>query len=289
MRKHNTGGITFNIFNAILLSAIAISMIYPFIHLLAIALSSPGAVLSQSVGIIPKGGVTFETFKQVIESSTMTRTMGNTVFITVVGTLVNMILTILMAYPLSRRYIVIRGFIMKIIIFTMLFNGGMIPNYYLISKLGLIDSYWALILPGAISAFNMIILISFFQTIPSELEDAAHIDGAGDFKILIQIVIPLSLAGIATISLFYAVAKWNTFMNAILYINSMKKYPLQVVLRQIILQNEAISSSTDDILSMPPESKKAASIFFSVVPILCAYPFLQKYFVKGVMIGAIKG
>ena len=178
---------------------------------------------------------------------------------------------------------------MKIIIFTMLFNGGMIPNYYLISKLGLIDSYWALILPGAISAFNMIILISFFQTIPSELEDAAHIDGAGDFKILIQIVIPLSLAGIATISLFYAVAKWNTFMNAILYINSMKKYPLQVVLRQIILQNEAISSSTDDILSMPPESKKAASIFFSVVPILCAYPFLQKYFVKGVMIGAIKG
>jgi putative aldouronate transport system permease protein len=156
-------------------------------------------------------------------------------------------------------------------------------------KLSFIDSYWALILPGAISAYNMIILMNFFRAIPEEMEDAAHIDGAGDLRILVLIILPLSLPAIATISLFYTVAKWNTFMSAVIYSNSMSKYLLQVVLRQIIFQDESMGGSTDDVLYTPPESKKAASIFFSVIPILCVYPFLQKYFVKGVMIGAVKG
>ena len=278
----------FDVVNTLILLIVAVSMLYPFLHLLAVALSSPGPVLEKSVNIIPKG-LTFSIFRQLLTDRSMLRAMSNTIYITVVGTAISMGLTILMAYSLSRRYVMGRGIVMKLVLFTMLFSGGMIPNYYLIRSLNMIDSYWALIIPGAVSAYNMIVLMSFFRAIPDELEESGHIEGAGDVTILIKIVLPLSLPAIATISLFYAVAKWNTFMPAVLYINTMSKYPLQVVLKQIILDDLSIGSSTDDVLNSLPESKKAASIFFSVIPILCVYPFLQRHFVKGVMIGAIKG
>jgi putative aldouronate transport system permease protein len=288
MNKLSLGERIFNYINILFLIIISASMVYPFLNLLAISLSSPGPVLAQKVNLIPVD-FTLATYKQLLTEDKMIRTMGNTVFITVVGTAINLLMTILFAYPLSRKYIYIKGIVLKMVIFTMLFNGGMIPDYILIKKLGLIDSLWALIIPGAISAWNLIILINFFKALPDELEESAKIDGASDLRILLQIVIPLSMHAIATIALFCAVAKWNTFFSAIIYINSVKKLPLQVMLRQIIMLDEAIGTSTDNIINMPPETKKAAAIFFSVLPILCVYPFLQKYFVKGVMIGSIKG
>jgi putative aldouronate transport system permease protein len=288
MKKVSVSERLFNWFNIIFLIIISATMVYPFLNLLAISLSSSGPVLAQKVNLIPVD-FTLATYKQLLTEDKMIRTMGNTVYITLVGTGINLLMTILLAYPLSRKYIYIKGVILKMVLFTMLFNGGMIPDYLLIKKLGLIDSLWSLMIPGAISAWNLIILINFFKALPDELEESAKIDGASDLRILLQIVIPLSMHAIATIALFCAVAKWNTFFNAIIYINSIKKLPLQVMLRQIIMLDEAIGLSTDNIVNMPPETKKAAAIFFSVLPILCVYPFLQKYFVKGVMIGSIKG
>lgn len=288
MNKVSLGDRLFNYFNIIFLILISATMVYPFLNLLAISLSSAGPVLAQKVNLIPVD-FTLATYKQLLTDGKMLRTMGNTVYITLVGTAINLLMTIVFAYPLSKKYIYFKGIALKMVLFTMLFNGGMIPDYILIKKLGLINSLWSLIIPGAISAWNLIILINFFKALPDELEESAKIDGASDLRILVQIVIPLSMHAIATIALFCAVTKWNTFFNAIIYINDIKKMPLQVMLRQIIMLDEAIGTSTDNILAMPPETKKAAAIFFSVLPIICVYPFLQKYFVKGVMVGSIKG
>lgn len=288
MIRQSTGERAFSYINYILLTLLAASMVYPFINLLAVSLSSPGPVLAQQVGLIPKG-FTLHSYIQLIQTNRMLDTMGNTIYITVVGTMVNMVMTILFAYPLSKRCLKLRGALLKIVVFTMLFNGGMIPNYILIKELGLIDSYWSLMLPGAISAWNLIIMMNFFRAIPDEIQESARMDGAGEIRTLVSIVLPLSMHAIATIAMFYSVGKWNTFYNAVIYINDMKKYPLQVLLRQIIMLDMAVGGSTDNVLNMPPETKKAASIFFSVVPILCVYPFVQKYFIKGVMVGSIKG
>jgi len=264
-------------------------MVYPFLNLLAISLSSPGEVLKGAVNLIPKG-FTLRTYEVLINANEMIRTMGNTVYITVVGTAISLVMTLTFAYPLSREYVRVKGAVLKLVLFTMLFNGGMIPNYILVRNLGLLDTYWALMIPGAVSAYNLIIMVNFFKAVPKELEEAGVMDGMTDFQILFRIFIPLSMHAVATQALFYAVAKWNIFFQAVMYINDLKKYPLQVMLRQIILLDEAIGTATSDaVLDMPPETKKAAAIFFSVVPILAVYPFLQRYFISGVVVGSIKG
>jgi putative aldouronate transport system permease protein len=210
------------------------------------------------------------------------------------GTLINIVMTCLMAYPLARKDLDYRMPIQLMVIFTMLFSGGMIPTFLVVKQLGLIDSYWSLLLPGAISAFNLIIMRNFFQQLPDGLEESAKIDGCSDPGILFRIVIPLSLPAIATFSLFYAVGHWNTFFNAVLYINDSTKWPIQVLLRQIVIMSEGgglgDSTALDASFVKPPEqSVKMAVIVISTLPILMVYPFLQKHFAKGVLLGSVKG
>jgi polygalacturonan/rhamnogalacturonan transport system permease protein len=275
--------------NYTLLLLLAATMIYPFLNLLAISLSSPGYVLKGEVALWPKG-FTLDTYKVLINANEMIRSLLNTVYITIVGTAISLVMTLVLAYPLSRDYILVKGAVLRFVLFTILFNGGMIPNYILIRNLGLLDTYWALIIPGSISAYNLIIMVNFFKAVPKELEEAGIMDGMSDLQILGRIFIPLSMHAVATQALFYSVGKWNIFFQAVMYINDMKKYPIQVMLRQIIMLDEAIgTASSDAVLDMPPETKKAAAIFFSVVPILCVYPFLQRYFISGVVVGSIKG
>jgi putative aldouronate transport system permease protein len=287
--RTNAGYRIFAVVNYLILLAVAVTMVYPFANMLAISLSSPGYVIKGEVDLLPRG-FTLETYRILVTTSKMTRSMANTFYITIVGTLLSLVMTLVFAYPLSRDHVLVKGPVLKFVLFTMLFNGGMIPSYILVKQLGLLDSYWALMIPGAVSAYNLIIMVSFFKAVPKELEEAGVVDGMSDLQILTRIFIPLSMHAVATQALFYAVGKWNTFFSAIMYINDMKKYPLQVLLRQIILLDETIGSAhSDAVLDMPPETKKAAAMFFSVIPILCVYPFLQRYFISGVTVGSIKG
>jgi putative aldouronate transport system permease protein len=197
-----------------------------------------------------------------------------------------------MAWPLAHKRIMGRHGLMFFITFTMLFNGGMIPTYIVVRATGLLNSWAALIIPTAVNAFNLILMKNFFQEVPASLEESAKLDGANDLGILIRIVIPLSMPAIATFTLFYAVAHWNTFMNVILYINNSAKWTIQVLLRQIVILSQGgvgDSSMMGEAFLIPPQGVKMAAIIFSTFPILCVYPFLQKYFIKGVMVGSIKG
>lgn len=287
--RRTTGYRFFQVGNGLFLGLVALSMVYPFWNLLAISLSGPGPVLAGKVSLIPRE-FTLETYRQLITTNKMLKTMGNTAYITVLGTTISLVISIAMAYPLSRSCIIARKAVLKLVVFTMLFEGGMIPTYLVVRSLGMTNTLWSLMIPVAVTPYNLIILVSFFRSIPDELEDAARIDGMNDIGILVRIFVPLSMHAVATIGLFYAVSRWNTFFTAIMYIVDMKKNPLQVILRQIIMLDEAIGdTNVDAVLDMPPETKKAASLFFSVVPILCVYPWIQRYFVKGVMIGSIKG
>jgi putative aldouronate transport system permease protein len=235
---------------------------------------------------------TLDTYRYLLSSATMPRALMVSIYITIVGTAVNVGMTTLMAWPLAHRQLPGRPALMFLITFTMIFSGGMIPSYFIVKSTGLLNSFWALIIPSAIGTFNLILMKNFFQEIPSSLEESAKLDGCNDLVILIQIVIPLSLAAIATFTLFYAVGHWNSFMAFILYIADPKKWNVQVLLRQIVMLSQGGVGDAEIVREgfiIPPQGVKMASIVFSTFPILCVYPFLQKYFTKGVMVGSIKG
>lgn len=281
----------FDIVNITLLSIAVIVCIFPFIHVLAISLSSARPIMSGEVTLLPKE-FTFEAYTKVFTDASMIRSLGFTVMLTVVFTLMCMAMTIAAAYPLSKTNLKGRGFFMVVIIITMFFSGGIIPEYILVRNLHLLDTMWALILPGLISPFFLIIMISFFRGIPDSLEEAAEIDGSSHFFTLARIILPLSLPVLATLSLFYAVGRWNGFMDTLMYINSPELYPLQLKLYQLIQNNMATELMRNEVVGaaqMMPESLKAASVIFATVPILIVYPWLQRYFVSGVMLGAVKG
>jgi putative aldouronate transport system permease protein len=238
-------------------------------------------------------GFQTQSYKSFLQDTNFYRSFLNTVYVTFLGTTINLVMTTITAYPLSKRGFRGGSLIMKFIIFTMLFSGGTIPSYLLIKNLNLIDSFWALMLPGAINTFNLIIMKTFFAGIPKELEEAATIDGCNELQILLRIYVPLSLTVMATLGLFYAVNHWNSYMNALIYINDVKKFTLQVKLKQLLVDDQFAQTSglsgNDDQNRVIQESLKAAIIVISTIPMLVVYPFLQKYFVKGVMIGAVKG
>jgi putative aldouronate transport system permease protein len=213
--------------------------------------------------------------------------MGVTVYITVLGTAINMFLSVLMAYPLSKDDLPGRKVLMNFVIFTMLFGGGTIPTYLMVKNLGLMNTYWAMILPGAIGTYNMIVIKSFFENLPNDLFESARIDGASEFRVLWQIAIPLSRAVMMTVGLFYAVGHWSTYFPAIMYISDEKMHTLQVVLRKLLNNNPELNMNVDTVV--PTQTMQMASVIFSTVPIILVYPFIQKYFTKGVMLGAIKG
>jgi putative aldouronate transport system permease protein len=218
------------------------------------------------------------------------RSLGVSVYITVVGTLINLVFTSLMAYPLAKPHLRGRQVILLGVLFTMLFSGGLIPTYFVVKAVGLTNTLWSLMIPGAISGFNLIVLKNFFQSIPEGLEDSAKIDGCNDFGVLMRIVIPLSMPAMATFALFYAVGHWNTFFSAIIYINDNKLWPVQVLLREVVIMAQSRIGDTEmDEALIQPLTIRMAVIVFATLPILVVYPFLQKHFAKGVLLGSIKG
>lgn len=281
----------FDGFIVTVLVLVAAASLYPFLYVISLSVSEPDAIRSNLVFLYPVGFL-LDGYQLVMEGKMILVGFRTSVFIVLAGTTVNMIMTVLTAYPLSKSRFILSNFWMMAITFTMYFGGGLIPTYLLVRELGLVNSYWALILPGAISSFNMIIMRTFFKSIPKELEESAVMDGGGDFIVLTRIVLPLSKASLATISLFYAVAHWNDFFAALIYIKEPIRYPLQLMLRELLFtgnMQEATHRMIEDKKAMYFENVKYATLVLATLPILLVYPFLQRYFIRGVMIGALKG
>jgi putative aldouronate transport system permease protein len=267
--------------------------VLPIIYIIFNSFATELELQTRSMFIFPHTW-SLDAYRYIFASNKLLRAFGNSVLITFAGTLVNLFCTVTMAYPLSKKYLRGRTPILNAIIFSMFFSGGMIPGFVVVSSwLGMRGTYWALILPGAISAYNMMIVKNFFQGIPQELEESAALDGCNELKTLWQIVLPLSLPVLATFGLFYAVGHWNSYFPAMIYLTDDKMYPLQLILRNIIVTAEASASDMSlmdpNFVEPPKQSIKMAVIVVATVPIMCIYPFLQKYFVKGVMVGALKG
>lgn len=287
--KQSSGQRIFGIFNSLLLAMLALVTLYPMLNVLAVSFSHNDFAIRGEVTFFPKG-FTLTAYHYLFNFNTILSGYRNTIFIVVVGTAINLLLTAMTAYALSKKDLVGRKVFLMMIVFTMMFSGGLIPHFLLVRNLGLMNSLWALILPGAISAYNMVIMRNFFQSIPGELLESARIDGLTEIGILFRIVMPLSMAALATIGLFYAVGHWNSFFNAVIYINEKPKWPLQVVLRDILFfANMTEAAGQENLTSIPIEPLKMATIIATTAPVLTFYPFIQKYFVKGVMIGSVKG
>ena len=291
MIKESREGKLFEAAIIFILMMICIVVVYPILLIVSSSFSSPIAVLTNKVKLWPVEP-TLQVYKMVFKNLEIWASYKNTIVYTVVGTTVNVFFTALGAYPLSRRDFYGKNIFMIMFVFTMFFGGGMIPSYLLIKNLGLYNSMWALIIPGAVSTWNLIIMKTFFQnTIPVELQEAAFIDGASDIRVFWQIILPLSAPVIAVMTLFYGVGHWNSWFSSLLYISDRSKYPLQIILREILIQSstQEMSGGAISDQEMIGEGIKYATMVVATVPILCLYPFLQKHFVKGVMIGAIKG
>lgn len=292
--KRSLGSKLFDAFNVLFLCLLCITILYPMYYIVIVSISD-GYYVSRGMVHWHPMGVNFEVYKSIFQYNLFIRSYGNTILYTVVGTAINIVMTILCAYPLSRKELYGRNVLTALITFTMFFSGGLIPSFLLVNSLGLRDSMWALILPGAISTYNMIVMRTSFQAIPADLHESAYLDGANDVTILTRIILPLSGAMIATITLFYAVGHWNSYFNALIYLDSREKYPLQLLLRNIVIQgadSEMLNfagTATDTASTIVTQNYKYAAIEVAVLPILCVYPFIQKYFVKGVMIGSLKG
>ncbi|MFB5266414.1 carbohydrate ABC transporter permease [Paenibacillus enshidis] len=281
----------FTLINYSLLTLSSIITIIPFIYIVAVSFATPEEVAKGGLMLFPTK-FTLGAYQYIFSTETLVRSILVSVYVTVLGTLINLLLTSFMAYPLARPTLRGRGVVLFLVLFTMLFSGGIIPTYFVVKAFGMIDTYWSLIIPGAISAFNLIVLKNFFQQIPEGLEEAAKIDGCHDLGILFRIVLPLSMPAMATFGLFYAVAHWNSYFSAVMYINDSEKWPVQIVLRQIVLlSQDMIGDSTAQAEPMEylPQTIRMASIVIATIPIVIVYPFLQKYFAKGVMLGSVKG
>lgn len=290
--KTSKGERVFFAINYVFLALFGISALVPLINILAVSLSDSSAIISGKVSIWPIGW-NIEAYRQLIEGTRIIHALKNSIIITVVGVALSMLFTILAAYPLSRNTFFGRRFFTLAIVFTMLFGGGLIPSFLVIKELGLINSYAAIWLPSLVSAFNMMIMRTFFLNIPSELEDAARMDGCGEYRMLLQIFLPLSLPVLATLTLFYSVGYWNQFQTVLLYINDAKKYNLTVLVQNMVASQQLLQQintfQAEDSVSMTPEAIKAGAVVILLLPLMIVYPFLQKYFVKGALVGAVKG
>jgi len=285
------GSKIFDWFNRAFMVFIIFATLYPFYYITIVSLSNGNAVLRDEVSFWPVG-LTFESYSLVFENPAMAKSLLNSTVYTIVGTAINLLMTILCAYPLARSKFSGKRFFTWLVSLTMFFSGGMIPLYLLVLQLGIRNSIWALVLPPAINVWNMFIMRTSFQGIPEELFEASVLDGANDLQTLFMVVLPLSKAVLATLLLFYAVAHWNDFFNALIYIDSRDKYPVQLVLRNVVTlgrfdQTNELSGGSD--FAAIEQTLRYATIMVSTLPILAVYPFVQRYFVKGVMIGAIKG
>jgi len=288
MRKVHWSRRLFNCLNVLALAGIALVTLYPFLYVVFASISDPVELMGNSSLLWKPIGFSLAAYKKVFTNPSIYTGYMNTLFYVIVGTTVNILFTCMAAYMLSRKQFMLRRILTMLFIFTMYFSGGLIPNYLLIKDLGLINSRLALILPGMVSTFNLMILLTGFEEIPQSLEESARIDGAGDWTILFRIVIPLAKPTIMVILLYYAVGHWNAWFNAMIYLRDSDKMPLQIFLRDILTRSQlgAMTGQTD--IEDVGQTIKYATIVVSTVPILCIYPFIQKHFVKGVMIGAVK-
>lgn len=286
--KQSLGSRIFNVVNITLLAFLAIITFYPFWDCLVVSVSSLKSYLQTGIHLWPSEW-SFEGYSYMINTPELWTSYANSIFITVAGTLVNMIITIMAAYVLSKKDLKGHRVLMFLAVFTMMFSGGIIPTYMVVKSLGLMNSLWSMILPSAINTYNLIVLRNFFADLPVELEEAAKLDGCTDVGILFKIMVPISKPAITTVTLFYAVDHWNDFFSAVMYISNRAKWPLQLFLRSMLFENDAAYSGSGESLFLLGQPMKMAAVMMSIILIMCAYPFFQKYFTKGVMTGAVKG
>ena len=290
IKRRSVGDIIANVVIYILLTLIAVIMVIPFIYVIAASFATEAEIQTRPIFFIPDSP-TLDAYARIFDMNDMgTRVFHSlliSVCVTAIGTFINIFFTTTMAYGLSRSNLIVKKTLLNMVLLTMVFGGGMIPLFLVVKGLGMYDTYAALILPGAISAYNMIIVRNFFMELPRELEEAASIDGCSDIGIFIKIALPLSLPCLATFGLFYAVGHWNNYFGALLYLEDSTKFPFQLVLRNIVMQTA--ETQTDPNALIPEDTLKMAVIVIGTVPILIVYPFLQKHFAAGVMVGAVKG
>jgi len=275
----------------VVLTALALATLYPFLYELTISLSSTAETQQAGLHILPRHP-TFAAWQAVLHSSGIVRAYGNTILRTVAGTAISLVLTAMMAYPLAQRTFPHRRSINFLLLLSLLFSGGFIPLFLLVKNIGLLDSRWSLILPGAVGAMNVILMRNFFQAIPAELTEAARVDGASEMRILFRIVLPLSKPVLAVIGLWTALANWNAWFDALLYINDPNKQVLQMFIRNtVVTQQDPLLTGIDTTLQQPPsgQSLGAAAVMIATLPIIALYPFLQKYFAQGILLGSVKG
>lgn len=295
--KKSRGELALEIVILVVLLLLCVVMLFPFLNLLAKSVSSESPVLRGEVVLWPIGFQT-GTYQYVIKQAQFQNSLVNSIIITVVGSAMAMLLTCMTAYPLSKTNLLGRRWFILFFVFTMLFSGGMIPSYILMRTLGMLNTLWVLIIPGALSVYNMILLKNFFEEIPASVEESAKLDGARNMTILFKIVLPMSLPALATIGLFYAVGYWNNYMSGVLYITRPNLKPLQQYLYQLVAETQVVdkdaalgtlSPEAAMTAALNTESIRAATIMVSSIPIMCVYPFLQKYFVTGLRVGSVKG
>jgi putative aldouronate transport system permease protein len=295
--KENFGDKIFNVINQIILGLFMLIVLYPLYFVIIASISNPDLVNTGKVILWPRD-ITFMGYIRIFNDGEILRGYRNTIFYAVAGTSINLFVTLTCAYALSKKWLRFRNFFTFIFTFTMFFGGGLIPTYILIKSLHMTNTVWALVVPNAVSMYNVIVARTFFMnSVPSELEESAYIDGAGTTYTFLKVVLPLTKALVAVPALFYGVAHWNAFFDALIYINNRKLFPLQLILREILVANEYKAkmmdmAPEDDMLSMQVKIAsmiKYGVIIISSLPVLVAYPFIQKYFTQGIMIGALKG
>jgi putative aldouronate transport system permease protein len=258
--------------------------LFPLLYVVSVSITPITEVIKHGFMVIPTK-ISFDAYVKIIEDRLLPNAMGVTIFITVTGTALNLILSMLTAYPLSRKNLPFRRSLIQLVIFTMLFTGGIIPTFLVVKYVGLYDTIWALIIPSAMNTYNVIVLKSFIERLPNDIFESAYIDGAKEMRILMQFVVPLSKPALMTIGMFYALQHWNTYLSGIMYISAERLYPLQIVLRRLL--SVQMDLSADITVSMV--TKRMASVVFATIPIVMVYPFIQKYFTKGMTLGAVKG
>ncbi|RAX16842.1 carbohydrate ABC transporter permease [Pseudarthrobacter sp. AG30] len=290
MKIHNTrGGRVFDAVNYVFLALIGIITLLPFVYVFAGSFATEAEITRRAFFVWPEK-FTLGSYEYIFATPAFTRALVTTILVTAVGTLVQLAFTVTMAYPLAKKSLRGRNVILSLVVFAMVFSGGMIPTFLLVKDLGLLNSYWALILPAAINPFSLIIIKNFFQELPAELEESAKMDGATEIGILWRILLPLSKPVLATFALFYAVGIWNDFMSPLLYLSDNSKWTLQMYLRQVTAASDLLGTGNVDPNYIPPEQGiKFAVIVVATLPILIFYPFLQKHFAKGMLIGSVKG
>ena len=277
----------FTIVNTVLLALVTLLMLYPFWYIIIGSVSSTNYIYSGKMLLLPDQ-INLDAYVTMLSNKRVVQSFFNSLFVTLTGTFLSMVLTFMGAYVLSKKYLPFRSLLTLFLVFTMLFEGGMIPFYLLVNKLGMTDTIWSLIIPGCISTYNLIIMRNFLMTIPIELEEAAEIDGAGQLGIMLKVYLPLAKSVMATVTLFYAVSYLNSFFWATIFLNDSKYWTLQVILRELVLMaNAAAIDSANG--TMITENAKMALIIITSLPIIMVYPFLQKYFVKGMLVGSVKG